>query len=287
MAREEKYSVEQKKQLVRAYKEKTGDTGYLIATKVADWCNKTYNLSGELHGYDFRRPKEMREWFDKINENISFQIESEDGVVHVVTASLIDIDFAVRNSGNTNKLRSYLQQCNKRFGEVIDTNQRLARLLKQTKQERDRAVSDEKIIREENQKLVKEKKTLEKKKQKSIRMAEKEAADAKRTTKQLLDIIKEYVIDPAVTDHLVNDLKFLIPEDGDEVKVPDCVRALFHDGCTDSESMIAFDQKYPEVPYEDEEDEEPEDENGEEDGAPEVTVLSQEEAEMLRFLDEF
>ena len=67
-----KFTIEQKKSMVRTYRKETKSFTKLNAEEIAKWCNKYYGLTDELHGYDFRRPKEMRDWIDEVNREIIF-----------------------------------------------------------------------------------------------------------------------------------------------------------------------------------------------------------------------
>ena len=119
-----KYTVEEKKEFVKTYRKTTKSFTKLNAEAIAEWCNQYYGFTDILHGYDFRRPKEIRDWIDQINRRIMFEPEDgedEDegeGILHVVTESLIDIEFAVRNASNSRALRAELQHANKRFIEI-------------------------------------------------------------------------------------------------------------------------------------------------------------------------
>ena len=290
-----KYSIEQKKKFIMAFREQTGSTTRLNAEEIASWCNRTYHLADELHGYDFRRPAEMKEWFDQINRNIEFTVETEEGIIRVVTGSLIDIDFAVRNATDTNKLRSVLRSANMRFGEVIETNQKLAEELKSERERRSCAERDLGIYKTNNEKLRAELNKAKKEAKRAVKAGKSEGRDARRICTKLLEYIQKYIYDPAMADHLANDLLFLKTEDGRPVEVPESFRKFFHDGCTDSESMMRFAQWVSEgedICGEEEdwmEDGEDEDCDGDEDNegvTEQPMLLSQAESKALQMLDE-
>ena len=67
-----KYSVDEKKEMVRTYRRATQSYRKMDPEEIAKWCNNYYGLADELHGYDFRRPKEMRDWIDEVNREIIF-----------------------------------------------------------------------------------------------------------------------------------------------------------------------------------------------------------------------
>ena len=56
-----KFTIEEKKQLVKAYCKENRKRKNLSAEMIAAWCRQNYGI--EIHGYDFRRPPEFREWF--------------------------------------------------------------------------------------------------------------------------------------------------------------------------------------------------------------------------------
>lgn len=63
-----KYSVDEKKEMVRTYRRATQSYRKMDPEEIAKWCNEYYDLEDEIYGYDFRRPLEFREWFMKINQ---------------------------------------------------------------------------------------------------------------------------------------------------------------------------------------------------------------------------
>lgn len=224
-----RYSVEQKKEYVMAYREATGSNTFLNAEQIARWCNETYMLVDELHGYDFRRPKEMKEWFEKINENIGFTVSSGNGIIRVVTASLIDIDHVIRTCRNTEQLRMALQSANKRFGEVIDTNQKLASELKAEKEERMNQQRELAIIKDNFARLQKELAVKERKWKNSMSEIKKKLAEEKRTEKILMKYISKYIADPVAADHFANELHLLITYPGKEIVLPEHMKELIED----------------------------------------------------------
>lgn len=237
-----RYSVEQKKEYVMAYREATGSNTFLNAEQIARWCNETYMLVDELHGYDFRRPKEMKEWFDKINENIGFTVSSGNGIIRVVTASLIDIDHVIRTCRNTEQLRMALQSANKRFGEVIDTNQKLASELKAEKEKRMNQQRELAIIKDNFGRLQKELAAKERKWKNSMSEIKKKMAEEKRTEKILMKYISKYIADPVAADHFANELHLLITYPGKEIVLPEHMKELIEDERSFGMIISEFDE---------------------------------------------
>lgn len=250
-----KYTVEEKKNFVRTYRKITKSFTKLNAEAIAEWCNQYYGLTDKLQGYDFRRPKEIRDWIDQINRRIMFEPEDGDGenedegvgIIHVVTESLIDIEFAVRNSSNTRALRTELQQANKRFIEIYKNNRKLATALRKTQEQKMNLETEADVLRKDHEKMKNTLKKKQKEMRKRIKEEEEKANEARRISAKLMEYIEKYIYAPVIEDHLVNDLGILTPEDGSEIRISEQLRSLFHDGCSDAESMMRFARWMPET----------------------------------------
>ena len=206
------------------------------------------------------------------------------GIINVVTESLIDIEFVVRNASNIRALRSELQQYNKRFAEIYENNRRLATKLRQVQEEKRMLEEEAQILREDQEKIQNTLKKKERENRKKLKAEEKKAKEAKKISAKLMEYIEKYIYDPVIADHLVNDLKILTPDMGNEVNIPEQLRSLFHDGCSDEESMIRFARWMQDDVEEIDDYEEDYEEDDEEAEVP--VVLTKAETLGMRLLDE-
>lgn len=224
-----RYSTEEKQNFVMAYREATGDLGFLNTEKIARWCNETYMLVEKLHGYDLRRPKEMNDWIKQVNENIKKRSNPTPKPIGVVTASLIDIERIIRRCRSAEQLRGELQKANQRFADVIDANQQLAQELKKEKEIRLSLERDIKIIKDNHDRAVKELNVKERKWKKAMSDMKKRLAEKSRSERTLLQYMTRYISDPIAADHFTNELRLLITHPGQEIVLPEQLRGLAND----------------------------------------------------------
>lgn len=237
-----RYSIEQKQEFVMAYREATGKHTFLNAEEIARWCNETYMLVEELHGRDFRRPQEMKEWFEQVNRNIEARVVPSDKPISVITASLVDIEHIIRSCRSAEQLRAELQSANRRFAEVIDTNQKLAYELNEKREVCLNLQRDVKIIKENHNKVCRELDVKERKWKSDILKLKKQLAEKKRSEKMLLQYMCKYVADPIAADHFANELRLLVSYPGREVVLPEHLKELKNDDRPFGMVVSAFDK---------------------------------------------
>ena len=238
-----RYTNEQKMEFVMAFKEATGSHKLLNAEEIARWCNKTYGLVDKIHGRDFRRPEEMKEWFEHINDQIRETIkkETEKEKLKVITASLIDIEHIIKTCRNTEQLQTELQKANKRFKDIVDTNQSIATELKEEKEKRVNQEREASIVKDNMERLQKTMDVKEQKWKKNTRDMKKRLAEEKRTQKKLMKYICRYISDPVMADHFVNELRLIETYPGREIVLPEQLKELTPDNASFGTIISAFD----------------------------------------------
>lgn len=238
-----RYTNEQKMEFVMAFKEATGSHKLLNAEEIARWCNKTYKLVDKIYGRDFRRPEEMKEWFEHINAQIRETIkkETENEKLKVITASLIDIEHIIKTCRNTEQLRAELQKANKRFVDIVDTCQLIATELKEEKEKRLNQERDVSIVKDNMERLQKTMKAKEKKWKISKKKMSRQIADAKRIQMKLMKYICRYIVDPVMANHFVNELRLIETYPGREIVLPEQIKELTHDNASFGTIISAFD----------------------------------------------
>ena len=238
-----RYSIEEKKNLVMAYREATGEHGFINTEKVARWCNETYMLVEKLHGRDFRRPQEMKDWIEEINGNIAFKLgPPKTGGMKVITASLIDIGHIIKTCRNADQLRGELQKANRRFQDVIDTNQMLAKNFKEENKMRIELQRDLEILKSNHDRALKELKVKERKWRSDIKELKKQLDEKKKIEKELLQYMYQYIADPIAADHFANELRLLTTYPGREVVLPEHLKGLANDDRPFGTIISAFDE---------------------------------------------
>lgn len=295
-----RYSVDEKKKIVMQYRESTGSHSFLVAEEIAKWYNQTYHPVNELHGYDFRRPKAMKEWIDHVNDKNKIKTTPETKAVTVVTAHLIDIDHVVRSCHTSDDLRNVLRKANERFSDLVDVNQMQAGRLKETAASKESLDRELGILRGEIERCRNTWEKTELQYRRQLRQVKKELKEAKSVNRQLLEYICRYIADPVAADHFANDLKLLITNPGQKVVLPEQMRPLIDTDRSFGEIISEFDE-WLGIPAGDEmEDDEmdiSEETEGqslekmtaevlpEEEKRPAVEVLSEEEMNALKLLD--
>lgn len=284
-----RYSVEQKKMYVEAYREATKNQIFLNAEEIARWCNETYMLVDKLHGRDFRRPQEMKEWFEQINNNIAIKVGPKGKKVQVITASLIDIEHVVATCRSPERLRRELQNANKRFADTIDAVQLLSKELAEEKEARKHLERDETIIKENHDRALKELKKKGREQKTEMAKIKKQLAEKKRSEKMLLQYMCKYIADPIAADHFANELRLLATYPGREVVLPEHLKELKNDDRPFGTIISAFDEWIGVVEDDEEEieleEEDFEDEIVESELEEPVTVLSEGETKAINMLE--
>lgn len=237
-----RYSIEEKKKLVMAFREETGNQGFLNAEEIARWCNKTFKLVDKLYGRDFRRPEEMKIWFDEINSKITIKTGPKGKGVQVITASLIDIDHIIKTCRSADSLRAELRLANQRFQDVIDTDQALSKKLKEEKEARIKLERDIEIIKFNHDKAIKELMVKGRKWKSEKAEMKKRLKEKTRTEKELLQYICKYIADPIAADHFANELGLLVTHPGRKVVLPEPLKELANDDRPFGMIISAFDE---------------------------------------------
>lgn len=220
------FSLEQKQRFVEEYREETGSTTLLVAEKVADWCNNHYVLPRTIYGRDFLRPAEMKTWFDAINDAIAKTVTTEDGIIHVFTSAGIDIEKIFTTCRTEKDLKRELMAANERFSDVITTNQKLIKTIKDLQEQlarRDRQLATAQENAEALQYEVKKRNTKYFKQYKDERS---KRLEANKNIQFLMRYICRYVTDPYVTAHLSADLKLFKTDPEHPIVLPECMREI-------------------------------------------------------------